>query len=289
MKARKILKFILRIILILFGIFLIAMNYNMFLIPNNLVTGGTSGLSIIVEKISGWEARSFLLFINACLAFISLLALGIKKTWKIVLGSLAYPLMVNITAPLAASINFSFGNMMLTIVVATILYGVGNGIVYKMGFNTGGSDVIAIIVKEFKKMSQGKAVLITNIIIVLFGAYYYGLEIIIYAAIILYGGTYIVDKIMLGISDSKMFFIYSSKIKEIKDFILKEIDTGVTIFNTEGGYSHTKEKMLMCVVRTRDYYLFREKILEIDPHAFFIINDCYEVLNGVKRNNLPFM
>lgn len=86
-----------------------------------------------------------------------------------------------------------------------------------------------------------------------------------------------------------MFFIYTRKTKEIEKFIINELQSGVTIFDAEGGFSRNKKKMIMCVVPTRDYYLFKESILLIDSNAFFIVTDCYEVSGGVKRSNLPFI
>lgn len=125
--------------------------------------------------------------------------------------------------------------------------------------------------------------------IILAGGFVFGFAKVLYALIIVYLNAIITDRILLGISDSKMFFVYTTEVNKIKEFIVKEIKTGITILDIEGGYSQKKDKMIMCVVRTRDYFLFKEKILEIDPKAFFVINDCYEVLGGVKRANLPFI
>ena len=98
-----------------------------------------------------------------------------------------------------------------------------------------------------------------------------------------------VDKLIIGISDSKLFFIYTKKWEEVRDYVLNDLDTGVTILEAEGGYSKSKNTVLMCVVPNKDYYLFKEIVLEIDPRAFFVINDCYEVHGGMKRRNLPFI
>ena len=86
-----------------------------------------------------------------------------------------------------------------------------------------------------------------------------------------------------------MFFIYSKKYKEIEKYIMSELETGVTLFNTEGGFLKKKREMLMAVVSNRDYYRIKEKVLEIDDEAFFVVSDCYEVNGGVKRKNLPFI
>ena len=107
-----------------------------------------------------------------------------------------------------------------------------------------------------------------------------------YSAIILYLSSMIIDKMLIGISTSKLFYIKTDKINEVKDFIIRELKTGVTIINVEGGYSAKKGKLIMCVVDNMDYYLFKESVLEIDPKAFFIIDDCYEVKKKKKRERI---
>jgi uncharacterized membrane-anchored protein YitT (DUF2179 family) len=77
--------------------------------------------------------------------------------------------------------------------------------------------------------------------------------------------------------------------EEIKKYIVEKLNSGVTIFNAEGGYSGKKTQMLLCVVRTQDYFMFKEGILQIDPNLFLVINDCHGVSGGVKRSNLPFI
>ncbi len=116
----------------------------------------------------------------------------------------------------------------------------------------------------------------------------FGINKFIYSLIILFINTTLIDRILIGISNSKLFFIYTKEDELIKEFIIKELKTGVTILNARGGYTEEKNHVLMCVVANRDYYYFKEMVLKIDPHAFFIINDCYEVTGGVKRHNLPF-
>ena len=98
-----------------------------------------------------------------------------------------------------------------------------------------------------------------------------------------------IDKILYGISDSKVFYIFTRKPKILKKVILEEFESGFTILPTKGGYSHTRGSLLMVVVSNRDYYKFKNKILEIDPNAFFVIDDCYEVNGGMRKSNIPFL
>ncbi len=287
MKKKRKLFF--RSVLFLLGMFLVAINYNMFLLPNNLVIGGVSGLAIILKKIIYIEPVMFIYLVNTLLLIVSFFILGWKKTSKSVVGSLLFPLFITLTAPLVSKLNINFESDIIMVLISGLMLGVGSGLIYKTGFTTGGTDIIGQIFGEKKKMSFGTIMLIINATIVLGGGYFFGYEKVVYTIMILFLNSTLVDRILLGISDSKMFFIYTKKVEKIKKYIIEEINTGVTVLNIEGGYSCEKDKMLMCVVRTRDYFLFKETILEIDPRAFLVINDCYEVMGGVKRANLPFI
>ena len=131
--------------------------------------------------------------------------------------------------------------------------------------------------------------MIFNILVIIAGAFVFGFDNGVYAVLILVINASLVDKIIIGISDSKKFMIYTRKPKDIKGLIEREFHTGYTIFPTIGGYSHVRGAMIMCVITNRDVNLFKEKIIEIDETAFFVINDCYEVKGGIKRSNLPFI
>ena len=122
-----------------------------------------------------------------------------------------------------------------------------------------------------------------------FGFIVFGANKFIYALIILFLNTTMIDRIIIGVSNSKLFFIYTKEEEKIKSFIMNELKTGVTIFNTKGGYSGEDGHVLMCVVPNKKYYLFKEMVLEIDKNAFFVINDCYEVTGGVGKRNLSFI
>ena len=109
-----------------------------------------------------------------------------------------------------------------------------------------------------------------------------------YSILITFMSTYLVDKILIGISASKTFFIQTNKIDEVKSFIIDVIESGVTELDSHGAFSHKKKRMLMCVVSTERYSLLKNAIKEIDPDAFIVVSDCYEVLGGTKRQLLDF-
>ncbi len=273
------------------GTFGLALCYNLFYSPNKLVVGGMTGLGIVIQEVTGFNAQLFIYVSSFILLIASYFWLGKDETKRIVIGTFLYPLFITFTKPIANVLlpYLTFHEMLVTVVLAGLLYGFSNGLVYKFGYSTGGSDVLVRLGCKFFHISEGQGVLFINILIIMAGAFVFGVETAVYAIIIIVIGSILVDKIIIGISDSKKFMIYTREAKDVRRLIEETFKTGFTIFPTVGGYSHIRGAMIMCVISNRDVNLFKEKLLEIDSNAFFVISDCYQVQGGIKRSNLPFM
>ncbi len=271
-----------------FGLFLLAMCYHLFLLPNDFITGGTNGLAIIFDKLFGINPTFFLYVSRILLLIISFIFLGYKKTLPTVLGSLLYPIMVTITEPIAAAIinHVQVNEIVISVCLTGFLYGASSALIYRTGFTTGGGDVIMELIKKYAKVSTAVANFTYSFIILLFGAFVFGFENFVYAIIILLISNYFIDKITLGVSMSKVFFIYTKKLKELKEIINKEYDSGITVLETKQEFLHKKGEILMVAVSNLDCYKLRTRILELDPDAFFVINDCYEVNGGKKKDRV---
>lgn len=274
-----------------FGVFLYALCFNTFLIPNDLVVSGFSGVAIVTQKLFGWNNQMFIYVTNFVLLGLSFIFLNWKTTKKNIVGSIMFPLMITITTPVADFLNDKLigDDFIIILLFSIILYGVSSGLIYRSGFSTGGSDIIMQIINKYIKVGESKAMIVANSLIILLGMIVFGFDKGVYSFIILITSTYFIDKIMFGISDSKVFYIYTKKVRKIKKLILEDFKTGLTIIPSRGGYSKKRGHMIMCVVGNQDYYKFKERILEIDPNAFIIINKCYEVNGGVKRSSFHFI
>lgn len=274
-----------------FGIFLYALCFNLFLIPNELVVSGFSGVAIVTQKLFGWNNQIFIYVTNFILLGFSFIFLDLKTTKKNIVGSIMFPLMITLTLPMANFLNEKLigDDFLIILLFSIILYGVSSGLIYRSGFSTGGSDIIMQIINKYIKVGESKAMIVANSIIIFIGMLVFGFNKGVYSFIILISSTYFIDKIMFGVSDSKVFYIYTKKVRKVKKLILEEFKTGLTIIPSRGGYSLKRGHMIMCVVSNQDYYKFKERLLEIDPKAFLIINKCYEVNGGVKRANFHFL
>ena len=279
-----------RLIISSISIFIMAVNYNLFFLRNNIVSGGVSGLATICHTIFKLAPGVTILVFNIALVIISFFTLGKRATGRTIIGSILYPVFVSLTAPLVVKLYqyTNFKEFILVVLVSGLIYGTFNGIIYKTGYSTGGMDTLILIVNKYFKISTGAASLIINIIIIIVGAFTFGIEKAVYGIIIIVLNTIMINKIQLGISDAKMFYITTKKVEEVKDAI-KSLGAGYTMMNTEGGHTQGKNHMIMCVVPTLSYYMFRKTIMDVDNEAFIIISDCYQVYGGHIKENFPFI
>ena len=272
-KIKELIEFII-------GCLLVALAFNLFMSPNNLVAGGVSGFSLILKHFFGLNPSTIISIANVFLIILSFLVLGKEKTKATILGSILFPVFVSLTEHLSTYISFKESEMILIAVFGGALQGLGAGLIFRAGYSTGGTDILNMIISKVFKMSLGNSMFFTDGTIIVIGAFVFGFNHLMYSLIILYLISTITDKVVLGISDSKAFYIITSKEKEVKDFVINELKHGVTEFKARGGYNSENQTVLMSVVPTREYYKLKEGIHNIDKDAFFVAMDSYEVKGG---------
>lgn len=265
------------------GCFLIAFAFNVFFLPNNLVTGGVSGVAIVIKNVFGISTSAFIAITYIILLILSYIFLGKEKTTYSLIGSILYPLFVYLTEDMASIIQFNVSNTLLVAIFGAVLNGIGGGLVFKYGFSTGGSDIICQILSKYLKISIGDSIKIVNIIIVLSSGFFiggegvlYAWETVMYALIAIYIISLLNDKVLLGVSDSKAFYVITQHETSIKDFLIRELGKGVTVLEARGGYTGDVKKVIMCAIPTKQYFYAKEGILSIDKDAIILINDVYQ-------------
>lgn len=272
--------YIKRTITFLIGLLLIALSYNIFLAPNNLVPGGVTGIAIIINNFVPIDSSLIILFFNIILLLVSYLTLGKEKTRATILGALLLPVFISLTSSITDLFYIDTSQLLLSSVFGGALFGFGAGLVFKAGFSTGGTDIINLIVSKYFKIGIGTSMLLTDGLIVLGSSFAFGMTRLMYSIIILYIISFMSDRVILGISDSKAFYIITDKDDEVKEYILNSLNHGVTIFKAKGGFKKENRNVLMCVLPTKEYYRLRTGISEIDKDAFFVVTDAYEVFGG---------
>lgn len=269
-----------RYLYLVFGLVLISVAFNAFLLPKDIVFGGVSGLSIIFKKLLGWDPSIFIFISSILLLIISFFALGLEKTKGSILGTLLFPIFVKLTSNIPMYLNLTESEMFLSALFGGVLYGVGAGFVFKAGFTTGGTDILNQIISKYFKVSMGNALMLSDGLIVIAGVFVFGITKLMYALVVLYIISILTDRVLLGISDSKAFYIIAEEEEKIREYILKELNHGVTTFDAKGGFTKAKQKVLFCVIPTKEYFKLKEGIHNIDPTAFFVATDAYEVYGG---------
>lgn len=270
-----------RYFLLALGCLVVAFAFNVFFNQYGIVCFGVSGLSIMLSRY-GIPNSLFILVANIFLLFLSYFTLGWKKTRNAIVGSLMFPIFVWITDFLVPYFSFDDVEMLVIAIIGGVLSGLGYGLIYKTNFNTGGTDIICEIVSKYTKVSLGKAMWVSDGLVVLSGLLVFSWESVLYGFMILYLISFMIDRVVLGISQSKAFYIVTNHQEEVREFLLSITDAGVTLINARGGYTNSKETLLLGVVPTRQYFIVKEGLKEIDPGIFFLACDAYEVSSRRK-------
>lgn len=270
-------KTILDFAFLILGATLTTIAYNVFLFPYKTISGFT-GLAFIANNVLGINTSLFLAISYALILILSFIILGWDSTKKSIIGSILYPILLELTSYI--NLDLSEVDSTIMILCGALVGGFGSGLVYKVGYSTGGSDVANQLLSKLIKRPIGTSMLITNGVIIFLGFLAFGLPTVIYSIIVVWIMSYVIDKVMIGISNSKTFRIITENETEVKKFLLSQLSHGVTVIEGRGGYTGNVVKMIMCVIPTREYITVKEEILAIDPKALILVSDVYEVLGN---------
>lgn len=263
----------------LLGLFLVSVSFNLFLLPCNLIYG-VSGVGVILNKLYQLDPSMIILASSLILLVLSFFLLGKEKTMSSVIGSLLYPVIVKLTVPLVSYITLNIDDTLVLTIFGAVISGFGYGLIFKSGFTTGGTDILNQIFAKYFKISIGNAMFFTDGFIILFGAFALGWDVLMYSIILLYIISIMADKVILGISESKAFYIITDHETAVKKFITQYLSHGVTVLEGRGGFTGNNKKVIMCIIPTKEYYVAKEGIHSIDENAFFVVTDAYEVYGG---------
>ena len=261
------------------GVFLVAISYNVFLLPSNTVYG-VGGIGVILKRILNITPALTIFIGSMLLLALSWFALGKKKTLRTVAGSILYPIFVAATSYYVRYFDLGTLEPVVVVIIGAVAHGLGLGLIFKAGYTTGGTDILNDIVAKYGKVSIGKAMLFTDGLIILISLFVFDFPTFIYSIISLYIISVMTDKVILGISQSKTFYIITDNETSVKKFIMNNLNHGVTVLQGRGGYTGDNQKIIMCTLPTREYFILKEGLKEIDPEAFFLVTDAYEVSGG---------
>ncbi|OUN22994.1 membrane protein [Flavonifractor sp. An82] len=259
------------------GSILYALAYNIFYAPNLVAMGGLTGLGQVLNAIIPVLPVGTTVFVmNVPLFF-----LGWKYIGGHLLVSSLYAMTFSSFAIDVMDMIYRFPPMdtMLAAIFGGALLGLGIGLVFSKGATTGGTDLIARLLKlKFAWLPMGTLVLIPDFIVIALAAMAFGkVETALYGIVSLFITTKVMDMVLYGLDSSKVAYIISDSCKEITDAVMA-MDRGATILHGEGAYSGDEKKVLMVAFKQKEIVPLKEKVNEIDPHAFLIVCDAHDVL-----------
>ena len=270
-----------RCAIFIWGVLIYAMAFSIFFSPRNIVTGGTTGLSLILRDVFGFDPSITVFVASFILLVIGFFLLGKYNTVKTFFGVILLPIFMEFSSIFQGVFNLGESSLFLVVFFGGILMGLGNGMILRSGFSVGGFQTLYQILYKYFGISIGKSTLCINGVLIVISGFFFGFSNALYAVVGLYVSSVVTDKVMLESSITKTFFIVTEKDKEISQYVVENLGYGVTVMNARGGYTNDKKKMLMCAVPTRQYYQTKEVICEIDEEVFFLITDTYEIYGGM--------
>lgn len=260
--------------LLLLGSLIIALSFNYCLKPNQVASGGVTGISVITLELFGFQPALVQWALNIPLFLLGAFLLGKQFGLKTAVGSFVLPLFVLLTQngePLT-------DNLLLATIYGGIGIGVGLGIVFRGRGSTGGLDLAAQLIHRFTGISLGIAVAMLDGLVILTAGLVFDAEKALFALIGLYVTSKTIDVVQLGFNYAKVAYIISEETEAIAQAVLHDLDRGLTRLNGAGGYTGTERTVLMVVVSQNEVSRLKELVRDVDPTAFIIISETREVL-----------
>ena len=279
MKLRKsgIKDFLLDIIICTAGAFIYAAGVNCFISPNEISSGGATGLAILANYLWDLPIGTVMFIINIPLFIISLIVFGKNFIVKTLFSTFMTSVMIDIGVYFMPVYK---GDKILAALFGGVLLGVGLGIIFMRGATSGGTDILGKLLKKaFPHLSMGRLVMICDIAVVLLaGVVYKNIESILYATIVFFVSSKTIDFVLYGSDRGKMMMIITPKAKEIAKAITTETPRGVSILPVQGAYTGEEKNMLLTVVRPQEVTKMRKIVNRYDEKPFIIISDASEIL-----------
>lgn len=258
------------------GNVLYALAVKLFLLPSGLVTGGTTGIALAVNHVTGFPVSSFVLVFNVVMLAMGYLVLGKQFAATTVASTFIYPLALELFDQI-------FGELVLTqdIFLCAVFSGLGIGIslgiVIRAGASTGGMDIPPLVLQHCFRLPVSVTMYAFDFCILLLQAMFCPAEMVLYGIILVMIYTLVLDKLMLMGTSKTEVKVVSEQADEIREAILKKLDRGVTMLDGEGGYMHHRKQIILSVVSNRELPRVEKMIHTIDPESFMVISRVSEV------------
>lgn len=273
MDVKKMLK---SVFMIIVGNTLYTLGIIYFIIPNNLVTGGTTGIALFVEKVAGIPVPVFVAVFNVIMFLLGWVVLGKRFALTTIFSTIYYPVALAVLEKLLANTEKP-QDLMLATVCGGLLIGAGIGIVIRAGASTGGMDIPPLVLNKKWNVPVAWSLYAFDVLILLLQTFRASFTNVLYGVVMILIYTVVLDKVLVMGNDKVQVKIISKEYERINRAVQKDIDRGTTLLEVEGGYLREESYAVLTVLENRELPKLNEIVKSIDPNAFLIINQVTEV------------
>lgn len=263
--------------IITFGLFLIVIAFEFFFFPNNIACGGVSGLALVIHDLLGIETGIIMIVFNVILFILAFVfiggSFGVKSIYAAFGLSFVLSALEKTMTPIPAT-----ENLMLAAIFGSVLLAMGTAIMFTQDASTGGTSITAKILNKYWDIDLGKALLISDAIVIILAMYAFGIELGLFGLLSVYLTGTLIDKFLDGFNICKQVIIFTEKEELVVNYIMKDVDRGCTIFQGKGGYSGKDKTMILTILSRKEFIQLKKFMRANDPDAFITVNEATEVL-----------
>lgn len=263
-------------LLVLLGNLILAFGVAVFAVPSDLIVAGATGIALILCEFIAVNYATLVFIINMVMLVLGFFVLGKKFAAGTVVSSVVFPFFLAMFESIP-QLQHITQDMLLSAIYAGLFTGLGCGIVFRIGYSTGGMDIPPIIMNKKLHISLGTCVYLFDVVILLGQSFFTSFEGILYGIITVFITAIVLDKVTIFGEKNLQMLIISAKHDEIADAIFNEIDRGCTFVNVTTGYFHHQQKAVLCVVNNREFATVNDLVMDIDATAFIIGNEIHSV------------
>ncbi len=276
MAKAEVKKQCMRYFQIFLGCFIVCMGFNLFLIQAHLLTGGLSGVALIIYYLMGIPVGMQNIVYNLPIIYLAYRVFGRLYAVDTILGTVLLSVIWDATAFLQSAVHIT-GDTMLNAIFGGVLAGIGFGLIFRSNANTGGLDVVGAVVKKFWSIDVGTVIFVLNFVIVLGSSFIFSLEEALYTLVSIYVTAELTNRVAAGLNREKSIMIVSPRAQEICNDILANVHRGVTIIEGKGGFAREQKEILFVVVRLTQVSRVKTIVDHYDSEAFMIVSNTSEV------------
>lgn len=266
------------------GSFLLALGVYFFKIPNGFATGGVTGIATILAPLTPISAGAWIWTLNIVLLLLGFIILGRQNGIKTVYCSMLYSAITYVlefVCPVAQPLT---NQPLLELVYAMLLTSIGSAMIFNSDASSGGTDIVALIIKKYTSFDVGKCLLAVDFVVAVSAFFVFNIQTGLFSLLGLFSKAFIVDAVIENFNTCKYFVVITDKREEISEYIIKTMHHGATVNTVIGEYSKTEKTMIHTVCKRIEAIRLRNEIKKIDPHAFIIITTSSEIIGRGFRS-----